>query len=101
MSYCFVSPDFISRPFCSHVAMLQDGASLGAYFVNKLALPLVDFKMNVIKWRGTGGREPGRIGAGGGREAGGDGAGCGGHVRAGGGRRMTDIKFFNDFLVPF
>ena len=40
-----------SRPFCSHVAMLQDGASLGAYFVNKLALPLVDFKMNVIKWK--------------------------------------------------
>ena len=50
-SYCFVSPDFISRPFCSHVAMLQDGATLGAYFVNKLALPLVDFKMNVIKWK--------------------------------------------------
>ena len=50
-SYCFVSPNFVSRPFCSHVAMLQDGASLGAYFVNKLALPLVDFKMNVIKWK--------------------------------------------------
>ena len=31
--------------------MLQDGTSLGAYFVNKLALPLVDFKMNVIKWK--------------------------------------------------
>ena len=30
----------MSRPFCSHVAMLQDGASLGSYFVNKLALPL-------------------------------------------------------------
>ena len=28
-------------------------------------------------WRGTGGPEPGRIGAGGGREVGGDGAGCG------------------------
>ena len=41
----------MSRPFCSHVAMLQDGASLGAYFVNKLALPLVNFKMNVIKWK--------------------------------------------------
>ena len=50
---------------------------------------------------GRGGREPGRIGAGGGREAGGDGAGCGSHVRAGGGRRMRDIKFFNDFLVSF
>ena len=44
-------------------------------------------------WRGTGWREPRRIGAGGGREAGGDGAGCG--------KRMRDIKFFNDFLVPF
>ena len=41
----------MSRPFCSHVAMLQDGASSGAYFVNKLTLPLVDFKMNVIKWK--------------------------------------------------
>ena len=50
---------------------------------------------------GQGGREPGRIGAGGGREAGGDAAGCGSHVRAGGGRRMWDIKFSNDFLVPF
>ena len=54
-----------------------------------------------LMWRGTGGREPGRIGAGGGREAGGGGAGCGSHVRAGGGRRMRDIKLFNDFLVPF
>ena len=50
-SYCFVSPDFLSRPFCSHVAMIQDGASSGAYFVDKLALPLVDFKTNVIKWK--------------------------------------------------
>ena len=49
-SNCFVSPNFMSRPFCSHVAMLQDGASLGVFFVNKLGLPLVDFKMNVIKW---------------------------------------------------
>ena len=40
-------------------------------------------------------------GAGGGREAGGDGARCGSHVRAGGWRRMRDIKLFNDFLVPF
>ena len=54
-----------------------------------------------IKWRGTEMREPGRIGAGDGREAGGDGAGCGSHAKAGGGRRMRDIKFFNDFLVPF
>ena len=28
--------------------MLQDGASSGVFFVNKLALPLVDFKTNVI-----------------------------------------------------
>ena len=42
---------------------------------------------------GTGGREPGRIRAGGGREAGGDGAGCGSHLRAGDGKRMKDIKF--------
>ena len=54
-----------------------------------------------LKWRGTGGREHGRVGAGGGREAGGDGAGCGSHVREGGGRRMRNIKLFNDFLVPF
>ena len=33
--------------------------------------------------------------------SGGDGAGCGGHMRLEGGRRMRDIKFFNDFLVPF
>ena len=39
--------------------------------------------------------------AGGGREAGGERAGCGSHVTAGGGRRMRDIKFFNDFLVSF
>ena len=39
----------MSRSFCSHVAVLQDGASLGVFFVNKLALPLVDFKTNVIK----------------------------------------------------
>ena len=45
ISYCFVSPDFMSRPFCSN------GASSGAYFVNRLTLPLVDFKMNVIKWK--------------------------------------------------
>ena len=42
-----------------------------------------------------------RIGAGGGWEAGGDGALCGSHVRAGGGRRMRNIKLFNDILVPF
>ena len=44
-SYYFISPDFMSRPFCSHVAMLQDGASSGVFFANKLALLLVDFKM--------------------------------------------------------
>ena len=49
--YCFVSPDFMSRPFCSHVATLQDGASSGVFFVNNLASPLADFKTNVIKWK--------------------------------------------------
>ena len=56
---------------------------------------------NTLQWRGTGRREPGRREARGGQEAGGDGAGCGSDVRAGGGRRMRDVKFFNDFLVPF
>ena len=37
-SYCLVSHDFMSRPFCSHVAMLQDRTSSGAYFVKKLTL---------------------------------------------------------------
>ena len=32
-SNCFVSPDFMSRPFCLHVAMLQDGASSGVFFL--------------------------------------------------------------------
>ena len=32
--------------------MLQDRASSGVFFIiNKPALPLVDFKMNVIKWK--------------------------------------------------
>ena len=31
----------------------------------------------------------------------GDGSGCGSHARAEGGRIMRNIKFFNDFLVPF
>ena len=40
----------MSRPFCSHVALLQNGVSLRVFFfVNKLMLPLVDFKMNIIK----------------------------------------------------
>ena len=50
-----------------------------------------------ILWRGAEGREPERIRAGGGPEAGGHGAGCGSHVRAGGGRRMRDIKFLMTF----
>ena len=50
---------------------------------------------------GDRGREPGTIRAGDGREAGGDKAGCGSHARAGGGRRMRDIKIFKYFLVPF
>ena len=50
-------------------------------------------------WWGTGGREPGRIGAGGGREARMWWAGSGMRESCEGGRRMRDIKFFNDFLV--
>ena len=57
--------------------------------------------MHSIRWRGIGGREPGRIRAEGGREAGGGGTGCGSHARAGGRRRMKDIKFFSAFLVCF
>ena len=30
----------MSRPFCSHVAMLQDGASSGVFLGNKLAVAL-------------------------------------------------------------
>ena len=41
----------MSRPFCSHVAMLQDGASSGVFFVNKLVLLLVDLKIYIIKWK--------------------------------------------------
>ena len=40
----------MSQPFCSPFLLcLQDGASSGAYFVNKVALPLVDFKMECDK----------------------------------------------------
>ena len=51
-SYCFVSHDFMSRPFCSHVAMLQDGASSGVFFVNKLIRPVsnVEFCMHRIQF---------------------------------------------------
>ena len=35
------------------------------------------------------------------RWAGRGGTGCGSHARAGGRRRMKDMKFFNDFLVCF
>ena len=59
------------------------------------------FCFQLIQLSGTRWREPGRIGTGGRREAGGDEAGCRSHVRAEGGRRMRDIKFFNDFLVSF
>ena len=55
-----------------------------------------------IWWEGTGGREPGRIRAGGEREAGEDGVGCGCRTRAGCGRRMQDAKgFFSDFFALF
>ena len=43
----------------------------------------------------------GKIRAGGRQEAGGYRAGYRSHVRAGGGRRIKDIKFFTYFLVPF
>ena len=49
------SPIILDHPTLCHGhfvrMLLKDGASLGAYFVNKLALPFVDFKMNVIKWK--------------------------------------------------
>ncbi len=51
-------------------------------------------KMSWSQWEGTGGREPGRIRAGGEREAGEDGSGCGCRTRAGCGRRMQDAKVF-------
>ena len=51
-----------------------------------------------LQWRGTGGREPGRIRAGARRDTGDGGTGCGSHARAEGRRRMRDIKFFNDFF---
>ena len=45
----------MSRLFCSHVAMLQAlvtrWGNSGVFYVNKLVLPLVDFKMNMIKWK--------------------------------------------------
>ena len=53
-----------------------------------------------ISWKGTGGREPGKIRGGDAREMG-EGARCGSHTRARGGRRMRDINIFNDFIVPF
>ena len=49
--YLFCITRLMSRPFCSHVAMLQVGAISGVFFVNKLALPLVDFKTNIMKWK--------------------------------------------------
>ena len=41
-------------------------------------------------WRGTGGREPGRIGAGGVRESGEERAGCGSSTRAESEREMQN-----------
>ena len=38
--YYFILSNFISRPFCSHVAMLQDWASLGVFFVSKLIISM-------------------------------------------------------------
>ena len=33
-----VSPDFMSRPFCSHVAMLQDGGKFGRVFCKQTSV---------------------------------------------------------------
>ena len=43
-SYCFVAPNFMSRPFCLHVTMLQDGASSGVFFVNKTSVAACRFQ---------------------------------------------------------
>ena len=40
--YCFVSPEFMSRAFCSH--MLQDGASLGVFFCKQTSVAACRFQ---------------------------------------------------------
>ena len=44
MSYCFVSPNFVSRPFCSHVAMLQDGGKFGRVFCKQTSVGACRFQ---------------------------------------------------------
>ena len=43
-SYYFVSSDFMSRPFCSHVAMLQHGASSGVLFCKQTGVAACRFQ---------------------------------------------------------
>ena len=53
-SYFFISPDFMSRPFCSHVLLccyVTRWAKFGRVFCKQTNVANVDFKMNVIKWK--------------------------------------------------
>ena len=43
-SYCFASPDFMSRPCCSHIAMLQDGASSGMFSCKQTSVAACRFQ---------------------------------------------------------
>ena len=52
-------------------------------------------KLVTVWWRGTGGRGPGRIGAGGVRESGEERAGCRSSKRAGSGREMQNATCFH------
>ena len=47
--YCFVAPSFMSRPFCSHVAMLQDGASSGVFFCKQTSVAACRFQRECNK----------------------------------------------------
>ena len=43
-SYCFGSSDFMPRPFCSHVAMLQDGGKFGRVFCKQTSVAACRFQ---------------------------------------------------------
>ena len=43
-SYFFRSPDFMSRPFCSHVAMLQGGGKFGRIFCKQTSVAACRFQ---------------------------------------------------------
>ena len=58
------------------------------------------FEGTILSGGGQGGAETRENRSGRWAGSGRDGAECGSHVKAGGGRRMRDIKFFDDFLVP-